>query len=139
MREVFLNIVMNAGNAMRKSGGTLKVSSWLSPRSKRSTPTGVRIAFSDTGPGIPEGRSAEIFEPFISGSAKGLGLGLSISQRICKEHGGLISATNNADGGARFTVILPIPPSPPETRSEVGEAETSDAVAKLEVVPESSS
>ncbi len=118
MREVFLNIVMNAGNAMRRGGGTLKVSSWLSPRSKRPTPTGVRIAFSDTGPGIPEGRSAEIFEPFISGSSKGLGLGLSISQRICKEHGGLISATNNSDGGARFTVILPIPPAPVEARTE---------------------
>ena len=139
MREVFLNIVMNAGNAMRKSGGTLKVSSWLSPRSKRLTPTGVRIAFSDTGPGIPEGRSAEIFEPFISGSAKGLGLGLSISQRICKEHGGLISATNNADGGARFTVILPIPPAPPESRSEIAEGESSDVVSKLELVPESGS
>jgi PAS domain S-box-containing protein len=109
MREVFLNIIMNARNAMRKKGGTLRVSSWLSPRSNRDAPTGVRIAFSDTGPGIPEGASAEIFEPFISSSSKGLGLGLSISQRICKAHGGLISATNNADGGARFTVILPIP------------------------------
>jgi K+-sensing histidine kinase KdpD len=69
----------------------------------------VRIAFSDTGPGIPDTNSADIFEPFISSSSKGLGLGLSISQRICRAHGGLISATNNADGGARFTVILPIP------------------------------
>jgi PAS domain S-box-containing protein len=109
MREVFLNIIMNARNAMRRKGGSLRVSSWLSPRSNRSAPTGVRIAFSDTGPGIPEGRSADIFEPFFSSSSKGLGLGLSISQRICKAHGGLISATNNADGGARFTVILPIP------------------------------
>jgi nitrogen-specific signal transduction histidine kinase len=112
IREVFLNIIMNARNAMRRKGGTLRVSSWASPRSNRSAPTGVRIAFSDTGPGIPEGRSGEIFEPFISSSAKGLGLGLSISQRICREHGGLISASNNADGGARFTVILPIPPVP---------------------------
>jgi PAS domain S-box-containing protein len=108
-REVFLNIIMNAWNAMRKRGGTLRVASWLSPRSNRSSPTAVRIAFSDNGPGIPEGASAEIFEPFISSSSKGLGLGLSISQRICKAHGGLISATNNAEGGARFTVILPIP------------------------------
>ena len=110
IREVFLNIVMNALNAMRRKGGVLRVSSWASPRSNRSAPTGVRIAFSDTGPGIPEEGSAEIFEPFISSSSKGLGLGLSISQRICREHGGLISATNNAEGGARFTVILPIPP-----------------------------
>jgi PAS domain S-box-containing protein len=135
MREVFLNIVMNAGNAMRRSGGTLKVSSWLSPRAKRSTATGIRIAFSDTGPGIPEGRSAEIFEPFISGSSKGLGLGLSISQRICKEHGGLISATNNADGGARFTVILPIPQTSAEGRGETaesaGRAESNDADGEL--------
>jgi signal transduction histidine kinase len=78
----------------------------------------VRIAFSDTGPGIPEGSSAEIFEPFISSSSRGLGLGLSISQRICKAHGGLISATNNSDGGARFTVILPIPPSAQRERAE---------------------
>jgi signal transduction histidine kinase len=111
IREVVLNIVMNARNAMRRKGGVLRVASWASPRSNRSAPTGVRIAFSDTGPGIPEERSADIFEPFISSSSKGLGLGLSISQRICREHGGLISATNNAEGGARFTVILPIPPS----------------------------
>jgi len=109
IREVFLNIVMNARNAMRRKGGTLRVSSWLSPRSNRAEPTSVRIAFSDTGPGIPDGNSADIFEPFISSSSKGLGLGLSISQRICRAHGGLISAANNADGGARFTVILPIP------------------------------
>ncbi len=122
IREVFLNVVMNARNAMRKKGGVLRVSSWASPRSNRSAPTGVRIAFSDTGPGIPEGRSAEIFEPFISSSAKGHGLGLSISQRICREHGGLISATNNADGGARLTVILPIPPSS-SARARAAESE----------------
>jgi signal transduction histidine kinase len=120
IREVFLNIIMNAGNAMRRGGGTLRVSSWLSPRSKRSAPTSVRIAFSDTGPGIPDGRSADIFEPFISGGVKSLGLGLSISQRICKEHGGLISAANNSEGGARFTVILPIPQSATESRGENG-------------------
>jgi len=131
IREVFLNIIMNARNAMRKRGGTLRVSSWLSPRSNRASPTGVRIAFSDSGPGIPEGSSAEIFEPFISSSSKGLGLGLSISQRICKAHGGLISATNNADGGARFTVILPIPLSKKEeaAREEAPEAEKEASVA----------
>jgi len=116
MREVFLNIVMNARNAMRRKGGVLRVSSWLSPRSNPAEATSVRIAFSDTGPGIPEGHSADIFEPFISSSSKGLGLGLSISQRICRAHGGLISATNNADGGARFTVILPIPQTQPRSR-----------------------
>ncbi len=121
MREVFLNIVMNARNAMRRKGGTLRVSSWLSPRSNRSEPNSVRIAFSDTGPGIPDGRSSEIFEPFISATSKGLGLGLSISQRICRAHGGLISASNNADGGARFTVILPIPPSPRQRGGDDGE------------------
>jgi signal transduction histidine kinase len=109
LREVFLNIIVNARNAMRRKGGTLRIASWLSPRSNRLAPTGVRIAFSDNGPGIPEGAGSDIFEPFISSSSKGMGLGLSISQRICKAHGGLISATNAADGGARFTVILPIP------------------------------
>ncbi|MDP6528435.1 MAG: ATP-binding protein [Gemmatimonadota bacterium] len=128
MREVFLNIVMNARDAMRKKGGTLRVSSWLSPRSKPSSPTGIRIAFSDTGPGIPEGTSADIFEPFMSGRAKGLGLGLSISQRICKAHGGLISATNNSEGGSRFTVILPIPQS--ETRPVLPSKEQREERAK---------
>ena len=123
IREVFLNIIMNARNAMRRKGGTLRVSSWLSPRSNRGEPTSVRIAFSDTGPGIPDGSSAEIFEPFISSNSKGMGLGLSISQRICRAHGGLISAVNNSDGGARFTVILPIPRAAPRAKaSEAGEA-----------------
>jgi PAS domain S-box-containing protein len=124
------------GNMMREVFLNLRVSSWSSPRSNRSSPTGVRIAFSDTGPGIPEGGSAEIFEPFFSSTSKGLGLGLSISQRICKAHGGLISATNNADGGARFTVILPIPPSPPR-RAEAS-AKGQDAASKAELVTEGS-
>lgn len=126
IREVFLNILMNARNAMRRKGGTLRVSSWLSPRSNRAEPTSVRIAFSDTGPGIPDGNSAEIFEPFISSSSKGMGLGLSISQRICRAHGGLISAANNSDGGARFTVILPIPRAAVRARA----GEIADAKAK---------
>lgn len=116
IREVFLNLIMNAGNAMRRKGGTLRVALWASPRSNRSEPNSVRIAFSDTGPGIPDDKSADIFEPFISGSAKGLGLGLSISQRVCRAHGGLITATNNADGGARFTVVLPLPQSKPREK-----------------------
>jgi nitrogen-specific signal transduction histidine kinase len=130
IREVFLNILMNARNALRRRGGVLRVSSWVSPRSNRAEPTSVRIAFSDTGPGIPEGSSAEIFEPFISSNSKGMGLGLSISQRICRAHGGLISAANNADGGARFTVILPIP-RPAAVRAKGGEA----AEAKLKAAP----
>jgi two-component system OmpR family sensor kinase len=72
------------------------------------------VSISDNGPGIGEGEAARLFERFYRGSAAhaeampGTGLGLALSQAIVRVCGGMIEASNLPEGGARFTVRLPL-------------------------------
>ena len=68
----------------------------------------MRIDVADNGSGLPAELGERIFEPFVSTKETGAGLGLAICKRIVEEHGGRIAATNRADGGALFTVRLPL-------------------------------
>ncbi len=101
MRQVFMNLAVNACEAMEK-GGKLDVV---------AGPTGagqVRIAFCDSGPGIsPEGIE-RMFEPFFTSKEGGTGLGLAIANKIVAAHGGVIECRNREQGGAVFTITLPI-------------------------------
>jgi signal transduction histidine kinase len=94
MRRVFLNLVLNAAQAM-EPGGTLTVSS-----------EGRSVTVADTGPGIPPEVLDKLFTPFVTSKAKGTGLGLAIAQKIVEAHGGTIEARNDAGRGAAFTVRL---------------------------------
>jgi signal transduction histidine kinase len=67
-----------------------------------------QISVSDTGPGIPDDIKDTLFDPFVKGKDQGVGLGLSISQRIAELHHGWISAANNSGKGATFTIHLPM-------------------------------
>jgi hypothetical protein len=70
-----------------------------------------KLSVSDLGPGIPEDKLKEVFEPFFTGKAKGMGMGLSIARTIIEaHHHGLISATNRDHGGASFRIKLPLVP-----------------------------
>lgn len=105
LQQVFLNIVLNAVDAMPK-GGTLTIRTSFSEESGR-----IRVEIADTGKGIGEGRAAKIFEPFFTTKPKGTGLGLAISKQLVEQHGGSIAASNNPGGGATFEILLPrIPP-----------------------------
>jgi two-component system sensor histidine kinase HupT/HoxJ len=68
------------------------------------------VTVRDTGEGIPDENLPRIFEPFYTTKdvGKGTGLGLAIAYGIVQEHGGHISAANHPDGGAIFTVELPV-------------------------------
>ena len=107
LHQVFLNIVMNAEQAIAASGrpGRIEVSAVALPSKDRVVAT-VR----DTGAGIPPDALPRIFEPFYTTKevGKGTGLGLAIAYGIVQEHGGHISAANHPDGGAVFTVELPV-------------------------------
>jgi signal transduction histidine kinase len=101
MAQVIYNIASNARDAM-PGGGKFKVSS-------RRMEDQVELAFSDTGPGVPQELGERIFEPFFSyGKRQGAGLGLAIARRIIEEHGGTIRVINIAGWGASFQITLPL-------------------------------
>jgi signal transduction histidine kinase len=111
LHQVFVNMVMNAEHAIAATGknGRIEVATSVAPSGDRIIAT-VR----DTGVGIPEGTLSRIFEPFYTTKevGKGTGLGLAITYGIVQEHGGQIVAANHPEGGAVFTVELPVAPSP---------------------------
>jgi signal transduction histidine kinase len=106
LQQVFLNIFTNAIQAMPQ-GGRIQVEGSETKRDEHAFAT-IRIA--DTGVGIPPEHLPNIFDPFFTTKevGHGTGLGLAVSTRIVEEHGGWIEASNNDNGGATFTVFLPI-------------------------------
>ncbi|MBI5441543.1 MAG: cache domain-containing protein [Deltaproteobacteria bacterium] len=104
LRQVALNLILNAGAAMEK-GGTLSIST-------RETSDGeVEIVFEDEGCGIPAENLERIFEPFFTTRERGTGLGLAITKRLVEQNGGTIRVESEL--GRRTTVTLQLP-----TRSE---------------------
>jgi len=99
MKQVFLNIINNAVDAMPR-GGTLTIAAAAKPSS-------VVIVFVDTGAGIPQENSGKIFEPFFSTKNSGTGLGLTLAKNTVEAHGGTI-CFENRETGAKFTVEIPI-------------------------------
>lgn len=101
MQQVFLNLLMNAVQAM-PSGGTVTATTFENPAAKM-----IHIEIADTGTGIKDDISDKIFQPFFTTKNKGTGLGLAISKQFIEMHGGTISAEKNPAGGATFRIILP--------------------------------
>ena len=110
LEQVFLNLITNAEYAIHANGkaGTLTITTSL--QEKQPEGQKVVIEISDTGAGVPENVITKIFNPFFTTkpAGKGTGLGLSVSYGIIKEHGGEIHVRNQAEGGAVFTIELPV-------------------------------
>ena len=104
LEQVFLNILLNAVDAM-PDGGTLHVSSCLMENDH------LEVSFSDSGVGIPPEHLGRIFEPFFSTKEGGTGLGLSISYGVIEQHGGEITVQSAIGEGTTFTVWLPVSPT----------------------------
>lgn len=103
IQQLLLNLALNALDAMPQ-GGVLDLGVRPSHGGE------VEIEISDSGPGIAPALLPCVFDPFVSGTEKGLGLGLAISRRIAKDHGGSLEASNRPEGGARFVLRLPALP-----------------------------
>ncbi len=103
LRQVFLNLVLNAIDAM-PNGGTLTVRTVAGP-------TVALIEIQDTGTGIPEDIRAHLFEPFFTNKPNGTGLGLSISAHIVTQHSGQIEVESSEGIGSTFRVVLPYQPN----------------------------
>lgn len=118
LQQVFVNILMNAADAM---GGKDRSSEQSTPsRLTIETENGdgfIEIRFSDTGPGIPEEEIRQVFDPFFTTKepGKGTGLGLSVSHSIVQDLGGTIRARSTAGKGT--TIIIRLPVCEPEDRS----------------------
>jgi signal transduction histidine kinase len=104
LKQVFLNLVVNAIEAMPR-GGELAISTSLSDDGKW-----VSISFQDQGMGLSQKAMAHLFEPFYTTKSKGTGLGLSVSYGLIEQHGGNITVESAEGQGSCFTVKLPTGP-----------------------------
>ena len=104
LRQVFLNIILNAQQSIEGSGGIeIRTSTH-----ETSTEQSVLVEISDTGCGISEEEMVHIFEPFFSRRKEGTGLGLWVTQNIVRQHGGQIEIANRERKGSTFRLILPV-------------------------------
>jgi len=109
LQQVFLNMVMNARDAMLPKGGPLEIGI-------KKVKDNVEISFTDTGKGIKEENLGKVFEPFyttkgvIGGDTRtqGIGLGLSVSYGIVERHDGTIEVESEVGKGTTFTIRLPL-------------------------------
>jgi signal transduction histidine kinase len=102
MRQVVLNIVLNAAEAMPR-GGELRIQSDLDRESKN-----VVVRLSDTGPGIPDDIKERLFEPFFTTKKSGTGLGLAIAYGIVERHKGTLELESAPGRGTTFIITLPV-------------------------------
>ncbi len=104
IQQVFMNILLNAADAM-PAGGALTITSQLT-----AGDSFMQIRFTDTGCGIPEQDLSKIFDPFFTSKAekKGTGLGLAVSYGIIDRHNGKIEVQSEVGKGTTFTVKLPL-------------------------------
>ena len=102
MQQVFVNLLMNATEAMGENG-TITVRSQMVPNL-----SGERIEIRDTGRGIPKDHLTKIFDPFFSTKKNGTGLGLAVSYGIIQRHDGHIQVSSEQGKGTCFTIEIPV-------------------------------
>jgi len=113
IRQALLNLTRNAAEACSTApnGGKVILRGEAFQRDGHAFQ---RITVFDNGPGIPRDVQAKLFRPFFTTKPNGTGLGLAVVQKIVLQHGGQIEATNRPEGGAAFTVTLPLNRQTPE-------------------------
>ena len=100
LQQVFMNLMLNAIDAMKDTGGELTVTSQMSEDRE------VLIAVGDTGVGLPVENPDQIFESFVTTKPHGTGMGLAITRSIVESHGGRLWAIANTGPGATFLFTL---------------------------------
>jgi signal transduction histidine kinase/nitrate/nitrite-specific signal transduction histidine kinase len=101
LRQVFLNLALNAQEAM-PGGGSIRIHTC-----RKDTDRMCQVTITDTGLGMSEEQQEHLFEPFRSGKAQGVGLGLYLSKQIIDQHTGHIEVASHKGHGTTITVLLP--------------------------------
>ena len=104
IQQVVMNLIRNAVEAISASGTEART---IRVEARRNGENDLRIAVIDSGPGIPEGLQARLFEPFLTTKATGMGIGLLICKTIIEGHGGRLTVENRPGGGATAVFTLP--------------------------------
>jgi PAS domain S-box-containing protein len=100
LQQVFMNLMLNAIDAMKDTGGKLTISSRLTPEGQ------LIVSISDTGVGLPAENTERIFDAFHTTKPQGTGMGLAVTRSIVEAHGGRVWATANQEAGATFHFTL---------------------------------
>jgi len=101
LQQVFMNLMLNAIEAMKGAGGALTIKSRVDAEDR------LFVSISDTGIGLPAGSAEQIFEPFHTTKPQGTGMGLTITRSIVESYGGRVWATANQGKGATLHFSLP--------------------------------
>jgi len=101
LQQVFMNLMLNAIEAMKDTGGELTIKSHANPEDR------LIVSISDTGIGLPAENAEQIFDPFHTTKPQGTGMGLTITRSIVESYGGRVWATPNQVAGATFHFMLP--------------------------------
>lgn len=104
LRQVFLNLIINAQQAIA-NGGEINITT---SRYEQALQPSIVVQLSDSGVGINEDDMMRIFDPFFSTGKKGTGLGLWVTQDIVRQHGGRIEVASEVGRGTVFTIILQV-------------------------------
>ena len=102
LQQVFMNLMLNAIEAMKDTGGELTIRPRANPEGR------LIVSISDTGIGLPANSTEQIFDPFHTTKPQGTGMGLTITRSIVESYGGRVWATANERAGATFHFELPI-------------------------------
>ncbi|HZI08752.1 MAG TPA: protoglobin domain-containing protein [Myxococcus sp.] len=115
LRQVFVNLLQNAVQALEETGGTVSLVA-TSPE-----PGLAELVLEDSGPGVSDAIRRRLFEPLMTTKARGIGLGLPLVKRILERHGGSIAYAPRSGAGARFVLRLPLTPAE-DARAQVPSA-----------------